>query len=183
MLSARRGQCGQRHSIGRVLYVERLTAGSMTTPSFFVICQVSRFVRPVGLQIFQGEESFHSAGRENGQSVMRNGLYIIRNNAHESSDCWMSIQRLSCFFNLCFSCSGRSNKRRRDYLLPPLVARCDAAQASPAHPTPSAGLAARNQLPPYYAKKMIPPTDIWGAPVGRLTCGPTKLTRTQGLST
>ena len=33
--------------------------------------------------------------------------------------------------------------------LSPLVARCDAAQASPAHPTPSAGLAARNQLPPY----------------------------------
>ena len=68
-------------------------------------------------------------------------------------------------------------------LLPPLVARCDAAQASPAQPTPSAGLAARNQLPPYYAKKNIPPTNIWGAPVGRLTCGPTKLTRTQGLST
>ena len=37
--------------------------------------------------------------------------------------------------------------------LPPLVAHYDAAQASPAHPTPSAGLAARNQLPPYYAKK------------------------------
>ena len=28
------------------------------SPSFFVICQVSRFVRPVGLQIFQDEESF-----------------------------------------------------------------------------------------------------------------------------
>ena len=66
---------------------------------------------------------------------------------------------------------------------PPLVARYDAAQASPAHLTPSAGLAARNQLPPYYAKKMIPPTYIWGASVGRLTCGPTKLTRMQGLST
>ena len=26
--------------------------------SFFVICQLSRFVRPVGLQIFQDEESF-----------------------------------------------------------------------------------------------------------------------------
>ena len=32
-------------------------------------------------------------------------------------------------------------------------------------------------------QKMITPTDIWGAPVGRLTCGPTKLTCTQGLST
>ena len=28
------------------------------SPVFFVICQVSRFVRPVGLQIFQDQESF-----------------------------------------------------------------------------------------------------------------------------
>ena len=28
------------------------------SPVFFVVCQVSRFVRPVGLQIFQDEESF-----------------------------------------------------------------------------------------------------------------------------
>ena len=52
--------------------------GPRPQPSFFVICQVSRFVRPVGLQIFQDEESFHSAGRENGPSVMRNGLYIFK---------------------------------------------------------------------------------------------------------
>ena len=38
--------------------MERLTAGSMATTQFFVICQVSRFVRPVGLQIFQDEERF-----------------------------------------------------------------------------------------------------------------------------
>ena len=44
----------------------------------FVICQVSRFVRPVGLQFFQDGESFHSAGRENGPSVMRNWLYIFK---------------------------------------------------------------------------------------------------------
>ena len=31
----------------------------------------------------------------------------------------MAIQRPSCFFNLCSSCSRRSNKRRRDCLLPP----------------------------------------------------------------
>ena len=31
----------------------------------------------------------------------------------------MSIQRPSCFFNLCSSCSSRSNKRQRDCLLPP----------------------------------------------------------------
>ena len=40
------------------MYVERLTAGSTATTQFFVICQVSRFVRPVELQIFQDEESF-----------------------------------------------------------------------------------------------------------------------------
>ena len=47
-------------------------------PVFFVIFQVSRFVRPVGLQVFQEEQRFHSAGRENGPSVMRNGLYIFK---------------------------------------------------------------------------------------------------------
>ena len=31
----------------------------------------------------------------------------------------MSIERSSCFFNLCSSCSIHSNKRRRDCLLPP----------------------------------------------------------------
>ena len=55
-----------------------MTLGPWPQPSFFVICQVSRFVRPVGLQIFQDEESFHSAGRENGLSVMRNGMYIFK---------------------------------------------------------------------------------------------------------
>ena len=38
--------------------MERLTTGSTATAQFFVICQVSRFVRHVGLQIFQDEESF-----------------------------------------------------------------------------------------------------------------------------
>src|SRR4051812_12956651 len=45
---------------------------------FFCDCQVSRFVRPVGLQIFQDEESFHSAGQENGPSVMRNGCTFLK---------------------------------------------------------------------------------------------------------
>ena len=53
----------------------------------------------------------------------------------------MSIQRPSCFFNLCSSCSSRSNKRRRDCLLPPPAAGYAAAQASPPHRTPIAGLA------------------------------------------
>ena len=35
----------------------------------------------------------------------------------------MSIQRPSCFFNLCSSCSSCSNKRRRDCLLPPTRGR------------------------------------------------------------
>ena len=53
----------------------------------------------------------------------------------------MSIQRPSCFFNLCSSCSSRSKKRRRDCLLPPPAAGCAAAQASPLHRTPITGLA------------------------------------------
>ena len=52
----------------------------------------------------------------------------------------MSIQRPSCFFNLCSSCSSRSNKRRRDCLLPPPRGRL-CSQASPPHRTPIAGLA------------------------------------------
>ena len=52
--------------------------GPWPQPSFFVICQVSRFVRPVGLQIFLDEDSFHSAGRENGPSVMRNGFTFLK---------------------------------------------------------------------------------------------------------
>ena len=57
------------------------------SPVFFVICPVSRFVRPVGLQIFQDEESFHSAGRENGPSVMRNGLYIRSEERRVGKEC------------------------------------------------------------------------------------------------
>ena len=83
----------------------------------------------------------HNMGCNANKKKMGSKKYIIRNNAHESSDCWMSIQRLSCFFNLCFSCSSRSNKRRRDCLLPPPAAGYAAAQASPPHRTPIAGLA------------------------------------------
>ena len=45
----------------------------------------------------------------------------------------MSIQRPSCFFNLCSSCSNRSNKRRRDCLLPPPRGRlcCRAGLTAP----------------------------------------------------
>ena len=53
----------------------------------------------------------------------------------------MSIQRPSCFFNLCSSCSSRSKKHRQDCLLPPPAAGCAAAQASLTHRTSIAGLA------------------------------------------
>ena len=45
----------------------------------------------------------------------------------------MSIERPSCFFNLCSSCSSRSNKRRRDCLLPPPRGRlcCRAGLTAP----------------------------------------------------
>ena len=47
----------------------------------------------------------------------------------------MSIQRLSCFFNLCSSCSSRSNKHRRDCLLPPPRGRlcCRAGLTAPSY--------------------------------------------------
>ena len=53
----------------------------------------------------------------------------------------MSIQRPSCFFNLCSSCSSRSNKPGGTScsLLP--AAGHATAQASPPHRTPIAGLA------------------------------------------
>ena len=45
----------------------------------------------------------------------------------------MSIQRPSCFFNLCSSYSSRSNKHRRDCLLPPPRGRlcCRAGLTAP----------------------------------------------------
>ena len=58
---------------------------------------------------------------------------LVNMNDSSSSDCWMAIQRPSCFFNLCSSCSSRSNKRRRDCLLPPPRGRlcCRAGLTAP----------------------------------------------------
>ena len=51
----------------------------------------------------------------------------------------MSIQRLSCFFNLWSSCSSRPKQRRSCRLLLPHVAGCAVAEASPPPTTPTAG--------------------------------------------
>src|SRR3954465_15860421 len=64
--------------------------------------------------------------------IMADGLYVVshrfeaflKKGCRTSSDCWMAIQRPSCFFNLCSSCSSRSNRRRRDCLLPPRGRLC-----------------------------------------------------------
>ena len=47
----------------------------------------------------------------------------------------MSIQWPSCFFNLCSSCSSRSNKRRQDCLIPPPRVRlcCRAGLTAPSY--------------------------------------------------
>ena len=74
--------------------------------------------------------------------IMADGMYAVfhrfeaflKKGGRTSSDCSMSIQRPSCFFNLCSSCSSRSNKRRRDCLLPPPTAGYAVAQASPPPP-------------------------------------------------
>ena len=82
----------------------------------------------------------------------------------------MAIQRRSCFFNLCSSCSSRSNKRRRDCLLP--AAGSAVAQASPPHHTPIAGLA----IPllthtccysPATADKLVNPHTSYSPPRGK----------------
>ena len=79
VLSARRGQCGQRPtSIGRVLYVERLTAGSTATAQFFCDLPSKSLCRACWAANLSRRGELHSAGRENGLSVMRNGLYIFK---------------------------------------------------------------------------------------------------------
>ena len=79
VLSARRGQCGQRPtSIGRVLYVERLTAGSTATTQFFCDFPSKSLCQACWAANLSRQGQLHSAGRENGLSVMRNGLYIFK---------------------------------------------------------------------------------------------------------
>ena len=77
--------------------------------------------------------------------IMADGLYAVFHRFEAfhrwSVYCSMSIQRPSCFFNLCFSCSSRSNKRRRDCLLPPPRGRLCCCAGLTAHRTPIAGLA------------------------------------------
>ena len=53
----------------------------------------------------------------------------------------MAIQRPSCFFNLCSSCSSRPKLLQSCRLLLPPVAGCAAAEASPPPTTPTAGQA------------------------------------------
>ena len=71
--------------------------------------------------------------------IMADGLYAVFHRFEAFHRwpvyCWMSIQRPSCFFNLCSSCSNRSNKRRRDCLLPPPRGQlcCRAGLTAPPH--------------------------------------------------
>ena len=75
--------------------------------------------------------------------IMADGLYAVfhrfeaflKKGWRTSSDCWIAIQRPSCFFNLCSSCSSRSNKRRWDCLLSPPRGRlcCRAGLTTPPH--------------------------------------------------
>ena len=77
----------------------------------------------------------------------------------------MSIQWPSCFFNLCSSCSSRSNKRQRDCLLPPPHGRlcCRAGLTAPPYshrwPGPAATAAShrsRTSEPSYSSPRGLP---------------------------
>ena len=79
VLSAWRGQHGQgTTSIGTVLYVERLTAGSTATPQFFCDLPSKSLCQAYWAANISRRGELHSSGRENGISVMRNGLYIFK---------------------------------------------------------------------------------------------------------
>ena len=71
--------------------------------------------------------------------IMADGLYAVFHRFEAFHRwpvyCWMSIQQPSCFFNLCSSCSSRSNRRGRDCLLPPPRGRlcCRAGLTAPTY--------------------------------------------------
>ena len=66
---------------------------------------------------------------------------LVNMNDSSSIDRTMSIQWPQCFFNLWSSCFSSPNQHRSCRMLPPPVAGSAAAQASPPHCTPIAGLA------------------------------------------
>ena len=76
------------------------------------------------------------------------------------SDRMMSIQRLSCFFNLWSSCSSRPKQRRSCRVLLPPVAGCAAAEASQPPTIPTAGQALRRWQPHTAAEPVNPRTPL-----------------------
>ena len=78
---------------------------------------------------------------------------LVNINDSSCSDRTMSIQRLSCFFNVWSSCSSCPKQHRSCRLLLPPVAGCAAAEASPPPTTPTAGQAIPplTHTPCYYA--------------------------------
>ena len=129
VLLARRGQCGQRpNSIGRILYVERLTAGSTAAARKCLLITWKIIIPPPdsrdppdGTPVFCEKNRFPlNAGTH------RTGHRISRKN------------------------------------IPPAVS------SDPP------------EVPPYYAQKNEYPLLAGTHLSGRLTCGPTKLTGTEG---
>ena len=79
VLLARHGQRGQgTTSIGRGLYVERLTVGSTATAQFFYDLPSKSLCQACWAANLSRRGELHSAGRENGLSVMINGMYIFK---------------------------------------------------------------------------------------------------------
>ena len=93
-------------------------------------------VRPSGHPLIQDSLTHHGGRLTCGPTKltgMEGFVNLVNMNDSSSSDRTMSIHRPSCFFNLYSSCSSRSNKRRRDCLLPPPRGRlcCRAGLTAP----------------------------------------------------
>src|SRR3954469_8893712 len=134
-------------SVGRGLYVERLTAGSTSAARkcLLITCKIiipppdSRDP-PDGPPVFCEKNRFpltvgtHLGGRLTCGPTKLTGtkgfVNLVNMNNSSSIDRMISIQRAQCFFNLWYSCSSHPKQRRSCRMLLPPVAGCAAAEAS-----------------------------------------------------
>ena len=178
VLSARRGQCGQRPtSIGRVLYVERLTAGSTAAARKCLLITRKIIIPPPDSRdppdrppYYAQKNEYprlagtHLSGRLTCGPTKLTGtkgfVNLVNMNDSSSSDRTMSIQRPWCFFNLWSCCSSRPKQHWSCRLLLPQVAGCAAVEASSPPTTPTASQALRRRQPHTAAEPVNPRTPL-----------------------